>query len=115
MTKIYTITPLNNLNLSIIGTALATNKSEVGVLLNTTTLEAAKFKSISPLEKTLSNCVLGSYIASAGASIAAEQLVSLASLTEMDPSEMIDGVIDQLSGIYTTVAGSREMISEYET
>jgi len=52
--------PLNNLNLSIIGTALATNKSEIGVLLNTTTLEAAKFKSISPLEKTLSNCVLGS-------------------------------------------------------
>lgn len=62
--------PANTLNFSVIGDALANKKSVKGQALDTTTLKATKDQNLSPLEKTLTNCILGSYIASAGASIA---------------------------------------------
>lgn len=109
--------PLNNLNFSIIGQALATSATEIGISLNTTTLEATKGQNISPLEKTLSNCVLGSQIASVGASVAVDQLGAIdlnAMLGDMNPQEMIGTYVDMLKGFYSTVAGSKDMVAEYE-
>jgi len=73
---------------------------------------------LSPIEKTLSNCVLGSYIASAGASQAVTQLSALdikAMLGDMDPETQIDQVTTQMKGIYTQITNSRASLSEYET
>jgi len=52
--------PANNVNFSIIGQALALNKTETGIALNTDTLAAVSGQPLSPIEKTVSNCVLGS-------------------------------------------------------
>jgi len=58
--KTFSLMPANNVNFSIIGQALALNKTELGITLNTDTLATLSGQLISPIEKTLSNCVLGS-------------------------------------------------------
>lgn len=52
--------PANNLHFTMVGTALGTVKSETGIELNTATLEVNLNQPLTPIEKTLSNCVLGS-------------------------------------------------------
>lgn len=59
-TKVYSVIPANNLNVTIVAQALATNKSVKGISLDTSTLEIKEDQMLSPIEKTLSNCVLGS-------------------------------------------------------
>jgi len=99
-TKVYTLMPANNLNFAVIGQALATGKSEKGYALDTTTLKAAANQDLSPLEKTLSNCVLGSYLASAGAQIAVTTLssIDLAAMIppDLDVEELANEQIDNL-------------------
>lgn len=110
--------PANNLNVTIVGQALATNKSVKGISLDTTTLEAKEGTMLSPLEKTLSNCVLGSYIASAGASTAITQLSAFDPATmmgDMDPAVEIDKITTQMADIYTQITNSRTSLSEYDT
>lgn len=107
--------PANNLNLSVIGQALATEKSVKGYSLDTTTLKASANKDLSPLEKTLSNCVLGSYIASAGASMAVEVLSSInpaEMLGDMDPVAMAEEQEENLRGYYKSVTAARDSFSE---
>lgn len=107
--------PANNLNLSVIGQALATEKTLKGYSLDTTTLKASPDRDLSPLEKTLSNCVLGSYLASAGASMAVEVLGSLnpaEMLGDMDPVAMAEEQEESLRGYYKTITDARDSFSE---
>lgn len=98
---LYTLMPTNNLNFSVIGSALATSKTVKGYALDTTTLKATADQNLSPLEKTKSNCVLGSYLASAGAALAVDTLGSIDPATmlgDLDPVTMLTDLETQLKG-----------------
>jgi hypothetical protein len=107
--------PANNLNYSVIMPALATSKTVKGHALDTTTLKATPDQDLSPLEKTKSNCVLGSMLASAGASMAVDTLSSIDPATmlgDMDPITMLTDLETQLKGYYTTILDAKDTVSE---
>lgn len=110
----YSLMPVNNLNFTVNGMALATSKTETGVSLDQTTLKSSPGQQMSPMEKTLTNCVLGSYVASAGASTVYDTLGTIDPKTmmgDMDPAAEMDKVIDQLKTTYKGAIDGRKSFS----
>lgn len=117
VTKVFSLQPANNLNFTIIGQALATVKSEDGIALDTATLKASPGQKLSPIEKTLSNCILGSYIASAGADMAVTALSAIDPATmlgDMDPQTQLTDVITKMAGSYGSIQEARESFATYD-
>lgn len=95
----YGMLPANNLNTSAILTPNSTTNSETGVLLNTNTLAIETGQMVSPLYKTMSNCVMGSMLASGSAKMAYDQLSAIdinAMLGGLDPVAQINTLITSM-------------------